>query len=84
MDSNPTVGREAMTPPSVEEYIDVLPPAIADIIAKAAQWMKDGIHIGVVRRRLFVSWDSPWNAWIRDMTADLESQAMTPDSESQP
>ncbi len=28
--------------------------------------------IGDVRRFLFVPWNSPWNGWVRDVTAHFE------------
>lgn len=56
--------------PSAEEL--QLKEATDDIVRQASDWMQDGVHIGEVRHRLFVSWNSPWNAWVRDMTADLE------------
>ena len=34
--------------------------------------MLNNWHIGDVRRRLFVPWNSKWNAWVRDFTAWLE------------
>ena len=31
-----------------------------------------GDNIGDVRRSLFVPWNSPWNVWVRDDTAECE------------
>jgi hypothetical protein len=32
-----------------------------------------GDNIGDIRRSLFMPWDSPWNGWVRDETAEREN-----------
>lgn len=35
----------------------------------------DGDNIGKIRRSLFLPWESAWNRWVRDDTAERENNA---------
>jgi len=57
--------------PSSEEH--------ADMRAEMCAWLDTQVitsdNIGDIRRSLFVPWDSWWNAWVRDETAERENKS---------